>query len=162
MSGVFLTGQQYVWRKDGGRTHNPHGTAVAVYGGAGSGFETYDAIKAEAYLGAKIQAPFAGHPNDTYNMQIHWSTLGSRQKRFLAESSQAAGYGYRVPSDAKMVFDLHSHTFVLPSIALEPSVQYIVNPNNYYAPRARPSRDGFEIGMTAIIYLRPLLGLAHP
>ncbi|HEQ0016926.1 TPA: carbohydrate porin, partial [Pseudomonas aeruginosa] len=45
-------------------------------------------------------------------------------------------------------------------IALEPSVQYIFNPDNYYNPGARElSGDGFVVGLQLMVDMGSLLGL---
>ncbi|MGV8803261.1 hypothetical protein ACV35R_33730, partial [Pseudomonas aeruginosa] len=45
-------------------------------------------------------------------------------------------------------------------VALEPSVQYIFNPDNYYNPGARElSGDGFVVGLQLMVDMGSLLGL---
>ncbi|MFT8804741.1 MAG: carbohydrate porin [Acetobacter aceti] len=158
MSGIFFSGQQYVWRKDHGTSRNPHGMALAVYGGAGSGFQTYAPVQAEAYLGAFVQAPFASHPLDSYGIQLHWTKLGSREEQFLAEANKLSGGDGRRPNAAHLVVDVHAHTFLFPNVALEPSLQYVINPNTYYAPMTRQHpHDALEVGATLFVYLDKML-----
>ncbi|PCD78617.1 carbohydrate porin [Acetobacter orleanensis] len=159
MSGIFFSGQQYIWRKDHGTTRNPHSMALGIYGGAGTDFQSYAPIKAEAYLGAFVQAPFKSHPLDTYGIQLHWTKLGPLQTRFLADANKASGGDGRPPSAAHLVADIHARVSLLPNVALEPSVQYAINPNTYYAPMtAKHPHDIVEVGATLFIYLDKIMG----
>ncbi|MBS0984880.1 carbohydrate porin [Acetobacter thailandicus] len=159
MSGIFFTGQQYIWRADHGTTRDPHNMAVAIYGGAGTDFQSYAPVKAEAYLGAFVQAPFKSHPLDTYGVQLHWTKLGSRETQFLAEANKASGGDGKAPSAAHLVADIHAHVFLFPNVAIEPSLQYAINPNTYYAPMtAKHPRDALEVGATLFVYLDKMAG----
>lgn len=154
MSGIFFSGQQYVWRKDHGATKDPHGMALAVYGGAGTDFQSYAPIQAEAYLGAFVQAPFASHPLDSYGIQFHWSKLGTREQDFLGQANKISGGDGKRPGADHLVADIHAHTFLFPNVALEPSLQYVINPNTYYAPMtAKHPHNALEVGATLFVYL---------
>lgn len=159
MSGIFFSGQQYVWRKDHGSTRDPHGMALAIYGGAGTDFETYAPIQAEAYLGAFVQAPFAGHPLDSYGIQLHWSKLGPREEEFLGQANKLSGGDGKRPGADHLVADVHAHVFLMPNVAFEPSLQYVINPNTYYAPMtAKHPNDALEVGATLFVYLDKMAG----
>ncbi|MFT8855497.1 carbohydrate porin [Acetobacter orientalis] len=154
LSGIFFSGQQYVWRKDHGATKDPHGMALAVYGGAGTDFQSYAPIEAEAYLGAFIQAPFKSRPLDSYGIQFHWSKLGPREQQFLGQANKLSGGDGREPGADHLVADIHAHTFLFSNVALEPSLQYVINPNTYYAPMtAKHPHDALEVGATLFVYL---------
>lgn len=159
-SGIFATVNQYVWRADGGATRNPHGTALAVFAGGGEGLNAYSPIGAEAYVGTTLQAPFEGRPFDSYTFQMHWSDLGSHEAAFLAKESAATG-GSGKAFKGTYTLDLHAHMGVTRSIFLEPSLQYVINPNNYYAPTSRRARNAVVVGATLIVNLGGMLGFAH-
>ncbi|MGE4481928.1 carbohydrate porin [Acidocella sp.] len=159
-SGMFATFDQYVWRKDGGATHNPHGTALAVFAGGGEGFNAYDPIGAEAYVGTTLQAPFADRPFDSYTFQMHWSDLGSTEAAYLAKENAANG-GSGKPFNGTYVLDWHAQIGVVKGVFVQPSLEYVINPNNYYNPTAKRARNAVVVGATLIMNLGAIMGFAH-
>ena len=56
--------------------------------------------------------------------------------------------------------ETNAHIALSPEIALEPSLQYIFNPDNFYNPGATElSNDGFVVGVQLIVDVGTLLGL---
>ena len=55
--------------------------------------------------------------------------------------------------------ELNTHWQVSRNLALEPSVQYIFNPDNFYNPSAPVSGDGAVIALQVMYNLGSALGL---
>lgn len=160
-SGLVLQGQKIVWRADRGLEHDPAPTSIALYGSAGTGLDSTTPILADVYVGATLQAPFAGRPLDRYGVKFNWERINSNYAQYLAAANGAAG-GSGAPYRAdKYIFEANAHIQLPGGLAFEPVVQYVIHPNSFYNP-ASPARakDGvFAIG-TLVIPLGSLLGLS--
>ncbi|ENF0663553.1 TPA: carbohydrate porin, partial [Pseudomonas aeruginosa] len=72
----------------------------------------------------------------------------------------AAGGDAKLGQRDVYALETNAHIALTPHIALEPSVQYIFNPDNYYNPGARElSGDGFVVGLQLMVDMGSLLGL---
>lgn len=161
--GILGTAQKLVWRADGGAARTRQPFSLMAYAGFGYSPDKTVAVAGDVYGGLTLQSPFAGRPFDRYGIELHWSRLTDREDRFLQQSFRYAGGSGSIASPNKVIFEVNGHVQILPRIFLEPAVQYVVNPNNYYAPTSRTlARDGVVVTGTLVCALGQILGLSAP
>ena len=159
-SGVVVQASKVVWREDGGKGDAKVPTSILLYGSFGNAFDTTTPILASYYVGATLQAPFAGRPADRFGVKFNFEKLNTSYAQYLAAANLVSGGpGTAFPGD-EYVFEANAHIQLPAGLAFEPTIQYAINPNSFYNPMtARRPRDGiFAIG-TLIIPVGVFLGL---
>ena len=164
-SGIVLQASKVVWRADGGRTDGlPTAkvpTSILLYGSFGNSFDTTTPILSSSFVGATLQAPFAGRPADRFGVKFNYERLNSSYSDYLAAANfVSGGSGAAFPGN-EYVFEANAHIQLPAGLAFEPTVQYAVNPNSFYNPLTarRPQNGVFAIG-TLIIPVGILLGIS--
>lgn len=159
-SGIVVQASKVVWRADKGIGDAKVPTSILLYGSLGGALDTTTPIQVSTYIGATLQAPFAGRPADRFGIKFNYEKLNAGYAQYLAAANLAAGgTGARFPGN-EYVFEANAHIQLPAGLAFEPTVQYALNPNSYYNPftARRPSNGVFAIG-TLIIPVGVLLGL---
>ena len=164
-SGIVLQGSKVVWRADGGHTDGlPTAqvpTSIQLYGSYGSALDTTTPILMSTYVGATLQAPFAGRPADRFGVKFNYEKLNSNYSSYLAAANfVSGGSGAAFPGN-EYVFEANAHIQLPAGLAFEPTVQYAINPNSFYNPLTarRPQNGVFAIG-TLIIPVGILIGIS--
>ncbi len=164
-SGIVLQASKIVWRADGGHTDGlPTAkvpTSILLYGSFGNSFDTTTPILSSSYVGATLQAPFAGRPADRFGVKFNYEKLNDTYAQYLAAANfVSGGSGAAFPGN-EFVFEANAHIQLPAGLAFEPTVQYAINPNSYYNPLTarRPQNGVFAIG-TLIIPVGILLGVS--
>jgi porin len=159
-SGLVLQGSKVVWRADGGAGDAKVPTSVLLYGSLGDAFDATTPIRASAFVGATLQAPFAGRPADRFGVKFNYERLNTSYAQYLAAANFASGGSGAAFLGNEYVFEGNAHIQLPAGLAFEPTIQYAINPNSYYNPLTarRPSNGVFAIG-TLIIPVGVLLGL---
>lgn len=162
-SGIVVQAEKIVWRQDGGRdVSDKHPTAIKIYGSFGTAFDSTMPLQQDAWIGATLMAPFAGHPNDTFGVKIDWQRLGDAYAGYLtAANFVAGGPGWLSPYKRdSYIFEANAHLQLPYGMAFEPVIQYEINPNSYFNPMTPlRARDGVYLGGTYVIPLGTMLGL---
>ncbi|HEJ3440377.1 TPA: carbohydrate porin, partial [Pseudomonas aeruginosa] len=97
---------------------------------------------------------------DKLNLKASYLRLNDHQLEFQRQARIAAGGDAKLGQRDVYALETNAHIALTPHIALEPSVQYIFNPDNYYNPGARElSGDGFVVGLQLMVDMGSLLGL---
>ena len=159
-SGIVLQASKVVWRADGLPTAKVP-TSILLYGSFGNAFDTTTPILSSSYVGATLQAPFAGRPADRFGVKFNYEKLNSNYSQYLAAANGVSGgSGAAFPSN-EYVFEANAHIQLPAGLAFEPTVQYAINPNSFYNPLTarRPQNGVFAIG-TLIIPVGILLGIS--
>ena len=162
-SGLVVQASKVAWRADGGSgvpAASTVPTSVLLYGSFGQAIDSTTPILTSAYVGATLQAPFAGRPADRFGLKFNYEKLNTSFSQYLAAANfVSGGSGAAFPGN-EYVFEANAHIQLPAGLAFEPVVQYAINPNSFYNPlTARRPRDGvFAIG-TLIIPVGLLLGL---
>ncbi|WP_245217857.1 carbohydrate porin [Pseudomonas eucalypticola] len=100
-----------------------------------------------------------GRPEDRLNLKVSYLRLGERQARWQEKARLAAtGQDSHTRRGVARV-ELNTHWQVTPDLALEPGVQYIINPDNFYDPQAELSSNGAVVAVQVIYDLGSALGL---
>lgn len=109
-------------------------------------------------LGLTRLGPF-GRPQDTLNLKASYLRLGARQAAWQEQARlQATGRDERTRRGVSRV-ELNTHWQLTRDLAIEPSVQYIFNPDNFYNPGAAVSGDGAVVALEVMYNLGSALGL---
>ena len=162
-SGIVVQASKIAWRVDGGSAVAPAAvpTSILVYGSFGSALDTTTPILASTYVGATLQAPFAGRPADRFGLKFNYEKLNTSYASYLAAANLVSGGSGAAFPGNEYVFEANAHIQLPAGLAFEPTVQYAINPNSFYNPlTALRPRDGvFAIG-TLIIPVGILLGIS--
>jgi porin len=161
--GIMGDAQKLVWRADGGHGNTHYPFSLMSYGGFGYSPDNTVPVKADIYGGLTLQSPFQSRPLDQYGVEIHWSRLTNREYEFLQDSYSHAGGVGSIAGSNKVIFEVNSQIRLLRDVFIQPSVQYVVNPNDYYAPTSRNyARNGVVVTATLVWHAGQSLGLSAP
>ncbi len=156
-AGGFFKFQQLFWRADGGRLDSPR--ALGLFGSLSVSADDKQPFRHFAELGLTYHAPF-DRTRDKLNLKASYLRLNDHQLEFQRQARIAAGGDAKLGQRDVYALETNAHIALTPHIALEPSVQYIFNPDNYYNPGARElSGDGFVVGLQLMVDMGSLLGL---
>ncbi len=156
-SGAFFKFQQTVWRADGGQGDAPQ--AAQLFGSLSAAADDKQPFRHFAEAGISWLAPFE-RPGDKLNLKASYLRLNPHQLEFQRQSRIAAGGDPSQGSRDVYALEGNGHFALTRHLALEPSVQYLFNPDNYYNPGATEiSGDGFVVALQLTLDLGSLLGL---
>lgn len=98
-------------------------------------------------------------PQNSINLKASYLLLGARQAKWQEQARLlATGEDERTRRGVSRI-ELNTHWQVTRDLALEPSVQYVFNPDNFYNPQARVSSNGAVIALEVMYDLGTALGL---
>lgn len=156
-AGGFFKFQQLFWRADGGQLTSPR--ALGVFGSLSISADDKQPFSHFAEAGLTYFAPF-DRPQDKLNFKASYLRLNDHQIEFQRQARIAAGGDPSQGSRNVYALETNAHIALTPHIAFEPSVQYIISPDNFYNPSARElSGDGFVVGVQVMVDMGTLLGL---
>ncbi|MDU5688142.1 MAG: xylose isomerase [Kluyvera cryocrescens] len=141
--------------------HHEIATAIALglFGSLSVSADDKQPFRHFAELGLTYHAPF-DRTRDKLNLKASYLRLNDHQLEFQRQARIAAGGDAKLGQRDVYALETNAHIALTPHIALEPSVQYIFNPDNYYNPGARElSGDGFVVGLQLMVDMGSLLGL---
>ncbi len=159
--GFILQGQKVIWRADGGTQDNLHPTALAAYLDLAGSPNSFAPVTFEVYGGLTLQAPLQSRPFDSIGFKVHLTELSTSEQSYLQYANLAAGgSGYNKGRDS-IGFELNAHVQLGPYVAVEPTISYYANANNYFAPSSTVvAHDGFFVGGILSAGLGQALGLS--
>jgi len=100
-----------------------------------------------------------GRLENSVNLKASYLRLGQHQARWQEQARLAAtGQEERTHRGVSRI-ELNSHWQITRNLALEPSVQYIFNPDNFYNPQAPVSSNGAVIALEVMYDVGSALGL---
>ncbi|MGG2396600.1 carbohydrate porin [Pseudomonas sp. SH1-B] len=156
-AGAFFKFQQLIWRADGGQRSSPQ--ALGLFGSLSAAADDKQPFSQFGELGLAYFAPF-DRPQDKISLKARYLRQSAHQLEFQRQSRIAAGGDPR--NGSRNVYSLETNATIAlgRNISVEPSVQYIFNPDNYYNPDARElNSDGFVVGLQLIVDMGSMLGL---
>lgn len=111
-----------------------------------------------AEVGLTRLGPF-GRPQDQLNVKASYLRVGAKQAEWQEQARlQATGRDERTRRGVSRI-EVNTHLQLTQNLALEPSVQYIFNPDNFYNPCAPVSGNGALVALQAMYNLGAALGL---
>ncbi len=156
-SGAFFKFQQTLWREDHGA--DTSAKAAQLFGSLSAAADDKQPFRHFAEVGVTYFAPF-DRPQDKLNFKASHLRLNPHQLEFQRQSRITAGGDPSLGARDVYALETNAHFALTRHLALEPSVQYIFNPDNYYNPDARKiSGDGFVVGLQVTLDVGSLLGL---
>ncbi len=156
-AGGLFKFQQLLWRADSGELSSSR--ALGLFGSLSAAIDGKQPFRHFAELGLTYYSPF-DRPQDKLNLKASYLRLNDHQLEFQRQSRIANGGDPRLGRRDVYSLETNAHIALSSSIALEPSVQYIFHPDNYYNSSARElSYDGFVVGLHLMVDVGSLLGL---
>lgn len=155
--GAFFKFQQALWRADAGTGSAPQ--ALLLFGSLSAAADDKQPFSQFAEAGLSYLAPF-DRPRDKLNLKASYLRLNDHQLRFQQQARIANGGDPRLGERHVYALEANAHIALTRQLALEPSVQYLINPDNFYNPEARElSGNGFVVGLQVTLDVGSLLGL---
>ncbi|PNG31621.1 MULTISPECIES: carbohydrate porin [Pseudomonas] len=155
--GAFFKFQQALWRADAGTGTAPQ--ALLLFGSLSAAADDKQPFSQFAEAGLTYLAPF-DRPRDKLNLKASYLRLNDHQLRFQQQARTANGGDPRLGERNVYALEANAHIALTRQLAVEPSVQYLINPDNFYNPEARElSGNGFVVGLQVTLDLGSLLGL---
>ena len=157
---IFFQGERVLWRGVGVSFGPP--TNIALYGSIDASFDKPQPIDMDAVAGVNFTGLIPGRPFDAFGVQVHYQRLSAIEANY--ETSAQSFFAGPGPAQSRngYSFELVGRISVTPWLILSPTVQYVVNPDDYFDPaQARRPTDGFEAGAFALVPLGFLLGTSN-
>lgn len=155
--GAFFKFQQSLWRADAGSGSAPQ--ALLLFGSLSAAADDKQPFSHFAEAGLTYMAPF-DRPQDKLNLKASYLRLNDHQLRFQQQARSANGGDPRLGERNVYALEANAHIALTRQLAVEPSVQYLINPDNFYNPEARElSGNGFVVGLQVTLDVGSLLGL---
>lgn len=101
--------------------------------------------------------PF-GRPQDSLNLKASYLRLSEKQAEFQTQQRLNVTGIDQNSSRGESRVEINMHWQVNNYLAVEPSVQYVFNPNNFYNPAANLNKDGAVVGLQIVYNLGRQLG----
>jgi len=152
--------QQLIWRRD--HKHpvaSPMPEGINVFGSFGFAADPAAPFRALAEGGLSYHGLFGKLDRE----QIKFSYIRASEHQMMFQRLMRIGNGGdpRMGSQNIMRLQGSGHFVLYPGIAIEPSIQYVFNPDNYFNPAARRvSANGVTLAAQLIIDMGFLTGLS--
>ena len=150
-AGAFFKFRQTLWRA------NQQG--LQVFGSLSAAADDKQPFSHFAEVGLTYLAPF-DRPQDKLNFKTSYLRINPHQLAFQQQQRiDNNGYPHLGERDA-YALEASGHLALSRNLAIEPSVQYLINPDNYYNPSTRElSGNGFVVGLQVMLDVGSMLGL---
>lgn len=158
-AGVMFKFRQALWRPDGGIRGIRDPESLLWFGSVEAAPGDNQPYQGFIETGLTYLNPF-DRLADMANVKVSYARLGSRQLE--AQRAARIGNGGSTDTGARDVYRVETNYHLgLPGyIFLEPSVQYVINPSNFYNPSARDlNDDGVVVALQFGIDLGKAMGL---
>ncbi|ROO27625.1 OprB family carbohydrate-selective porin [Salinisphaera orenii MK-B5] len=143
--GVIFKFRQALWREPGPLTQNPK--ALQLFGSLDAAPGDNQPYQAFAEVGLTYRQPF-NRPYDTVSMKVAYAKIGDRQLEAQRMLRVASGGEDRSAPDDTYRIEANYHVALPWNAFAEPTVQYVINPSNFYNPAApRLNDDGVVVGV---------------
>ncbi|WP_322047972.1 carbohydrate porin [Paraburkholderia sp. J67] len=161
--GAMFRWQKFVWRDDDGATADLAPRSLALFGTVSGTPDPMQPYRAYAEVGTTLFAPFAHRPFDRISAKVSYVRVGGHELDFQQDARAVSGGPDVRTSPNEFRLEIDGHFAIAKAVALEPMVQYIVNPDTFNNPfSAHVPHSGFVVGVTLIASLGDLLGISMP
>lgn len=158
-AGVMFKFRQALWRPDGGTRGIKDPESLLVFGSIEAAPGDNQPYQGFVETGLTYLNPF-DRPTDMANIKVSYARLGSRQLEAQRDARMANGGSADTGSRNVYRIETNYHLGLPGYIFLEPSVQYVINPSNFYNPSARHlNDDGLVVALQFGINLGKAMGL---
>ncbi|MCU1725978.1 carbohydrate porin [Pseudomonas sp. 7P_10.2_Bac1] len=150
-SGAFFKFRQTLWRA------NMQG--VQAFGSLSAAADDKQPFSHFAEAGLTYLAPF-DRPQDKLNFKTSYLRINPHQLEFQRRVRTDNNGDTRLGDRNVFALEANGHFALSRNLSIEPSVQYLINPDNFYNPGARElSGNGFVIGLQVMLDVGSMLGL---
>ncbi len=150
-AGGFFKFRQTLWR--GGQQ------GLQAFGSLSAAADKKQPFSHFAEAGLTYLAPF-DRPQDKLNVKASYLQVNAHQLQFQQRLRTAAGGDPELGERNVYALEANGHFALTRTLSIEPSVQYVINPDNYYNPgAAQLSNDGFVVGVQFALDIGSVLGL---
>ncbi|MGZ0716751.1 carbohydrate porin [Pseudomonas palleroniana] len=150
-AGAFFKFRQTLWRD------NLQG--LQVFGSLSAAADDKQPFSHFAEAGLTYLAPF-DRPEDKLNVKTSYLRINPHQLEFQQRVRTASNGDPRLGERDVYALEANGHFALSRNVSVEPSVQYLINPDNFYNPGARElSGNGFVLGLQVILDVGSMLGL---
>ena len=150
-AGAFFKFRQTLWRA------NLQG--VQVFGSLSAAVDDKQPFSHFAEAGLTYLAPF-DRPQDKLNFKTSYLRINPHQLEFQQRMRTDNGGDPRLGDRDVYALEANGHFALSRNVSIEPSVQYLINPDNFYNPGARElSGNGFVVGLQVMLDVGSMLGL---
>ncbi|NWO55141.1 carbohydrate porin [Chromohalobacter israelensis] len=158
-AGVMFKFRQALWRPDGGIRGIKDPESLLWFGSVEAAPGDNQPYQGFVETGLTYLNPF-DRPADMANVKVSYARLGSRQLEAQRDARMANGGSADTGSRHVYRIETNYHLGLPGYIFLEPSVQYVINPSNFYNPSARHlNDDGLVVALQFGINLGKAMGL---
>ncbi|OPA92863.1 porin [Pseudomonas fluorescens] len=150
-AGGFFKFRQTLWR--GGQQ------GMQVFGSLSAAADNKQPFSHFAEAGLTYLAPF-DRAQDKLNLKTSYLQVNSHQLQFQQRLRTAAGGDPELGERNVYAVEANGHFALTRNLSIEPSIQYIINPDNFYNPGATQlSNNGFVVGLQVALDIGSVLGL---
>ena len=150
-AGAFFKFRQTLWRA------NQQG--LQVFGSLSAAADDKQPFSHFAEVGLTYLAPF-DRPQDKLNFKTSYLRINPHQLAFQQQQRIDNNGDPHLGERDVYALEASGHLALSRNLAIEPSVQYLINPDNYYNPSTRElSGNGFVVGLQVILDVGSMLGL---
>lgn len=150
-AGAFFKFRQTLWRADG--------QGLQMFGSISAAADSKQPFNHFAEAGLTYLAPF-NRQQDKLNFKTSYMRVNPHQLEFQ-QRQRINNFGDPHSGDPDIyALEANGHFALTRNLAIEPSIQYLINPDNYYNPGARElSSNGFVVGLQVMLDVGSMLGL---
>ena len=158
---LYAQGLQVVWRgpdrPGGGQPQN-----LAVFGQVGASYDKPQPVDMDAQVGAIFTGLLPDRPYDAVQASVRYQRLSAIEANYESGlERRVAGKGVGQARDGYS-FELTGNAQITSWFSLRPSIQYVLNPDEYYnAAQARRAHDGWIGSIFGVVSLGRLLGTSN-
>jgi porin len=150
-AGAFFKFRQTLWRA------NLQG--LQVFGSLSAAADDKQPFSHFAEAGLTYLAPF-DRPQDKLNFKTSYLRINPHQLEFQQRMRTDNNGDPRLGDRDVYALEANGHFALSRNLSIEPSVQYLINPDNFYNPGARElSGNGFVVGLQVMLDIGSMLGL---
>lgn len=150
-AGGFFKFRQTLWH--GGQQ------GMQVFGSLSAAADDKQPFSHFAEAGLTYLAPF-DRAQDKLNLKASYLQVNDHQLQFQQRLRTAVGGDPELGKSHVYAVEANGHFALTHNVAIEPSIQYIINPDNFYNPGATQlSNNGFVVGLLVVLDVGSVLGL---
>jgi porin len=153
-TGFYALADQMVWRHDASTARG-----ITVFGATGAPTDKAETFVAQGTLGMIWNGAFDSRPNDQIGVLANVLQLSRKEKDYLNGLLTKAHSTSFIPSNG-FVFEVNYGWRVVPGMTLQPTLQYLVNPDDVSRTTTKSApRDALVVGIKLSINANDALGL---
>ncbi|MEJ0093188.1 MAG: carbohydrate porin [Methylocella sp.] len=153
-SGLWLQGQQVVWRPD-----MTNERALYLFGGANFTTSGEPSIASAFFVGLSMKGLLASRPNDSINFEAQWINLNPLLTTAI-DSSLRLQHTNQTVSSSEEFIEVNYGLQLAPGINFKPFLQYIWNPDQSGLAKPSPSlTHTFFVGAAVSVFWADAFGL---